>query len=282
MNIKVLNESVIGFKHKNNNRNMEDFSGSFVSENQEYAIAAVADGHGDFRCCRSYIGSQIAIEVVLEQFKKFSEQLNLNTEISISDLKEQLYFVFSNNIIKGWKMKCLQHFKENPMTFHEQEQYGKDFSTEYEPIVLYGTTLIAALRYADDLIVIQQGDGDVVMLYEDRRIDMPIHKDRRCYKNITTSLCDLDSEISYSMNIFDIKKSKIIACFLSTDGLKNSFDMDEEMFKFYSCLCTKILKGQSQWIDELSVLSMNGSHDDISVAGIYDLDQIERWIQTVY
>ena len=278
MNFKVFSKSIMGYSHWKSNRIMEDYSGFYKDLNQNILISVVADGHGDPRCCRSHIGSKLAVEIVLEQLNKFSQLLISNSNISIENLQDSLYEIFSNNIIKGWKVRCFEHYKENTISDVEKDLFCKDFETDYEPILMYGTTVIAALLYENHLIVLQQGDGNVVVLYKNGNIDMPIALDSRCRKNITTSLCDVDAENSFSLSIFDLEKDSIIACFIATDGIINSFKTTEEMYDFYTGVANLLSKGQIIKDECLLSLSEKGSQDDISIGCIYDETLLNQFI----
>lgn len=269
----VFNQSVRGSSHVQNKTRMEDFSASYQTEQKECSMIAVADGHGDSRCFRSHLGSQFAVEIAIDQFKAFFEALRLHPDMSVQNIKNNLYNVFSNNIFKGWKKKCLDHYKENPFTNEEISLCPE--VAEYDILHVYGSTLIAAMLYQNHLIILQQGDGHVVMAYEDGHFDMPVALDARCVGNVTTSLCDIDAEEKFTLSLFDTKQNKISACFIGTDGVEDSFANDQLTMSFYMKLAKEFVNHRLDLAQDFSKLSELGSHDDISVACIYDLSSLK-------
>ena len=95
MDIKKLfsfNKTVRGYNHISKDIPCEDFSTSFISENENYRIIAVADGHGSSACFRSSYGSKKAVEIVVDCFKNFVEGI-LDSE----EKEKEFYQMFFNN-----------------------------------------------------------------------------------------------------------------------------------------------------------------------------------------
>jgi len=172
----------------------------------------------------------------------------------------------------------------------------------------YGATLIAAAVTKDYWFGIQIGDGKLTAFYPDGSYDQPVPWDDKCYLNVTTSICDDDAMERARVYVKKrngfaaaidaigaIKKLKDdrpmpSAIFLNSDGVDDSFPIEDNMDhmakKFYYPVLRTFIdndddpaKGWKTSVDELANflpdLSKRGSGDDISVAGIIDMDAVK-------
>lgn len=284
-----------GFLHIKKDIPCEDSSGCFEDDDNRYAIAVVADGHGDPACFRADRGSKFAVKACIDSLRGFAETiLESKQEDESSSFIEKLSYgksaestmrQLTNSIISRWGELVSDDLANNPCTETELLMAG-DMAELYRKgnklLHIYGTTLIAALLVNDYLILIQQGDGRCDVFYEDGTVNQPIPWDDRCFENETTSLCDSDVVTSIRHCIISVKNNKPIACFLSSDGVEDSF-INEPMdgvHTFNRGLCAMFFTaGQERFLEELhSILpgfSESGSGDDVSVAGIFNVEKIE-------
>lgn len=301
----AFHKTVIGHLHILNGFPCEDASASYTSGNGRYHIIAVADGHGSKSCFRSRCGSKIATEVALENLQQFA-----NSILASEEIEERFYRdIFSNpryrqmtikrltdTIVAEWNDRVLEDYSNNPPT---HEEIGEDAT---EPVItnnlshVYGTTLIAALQLPQCLLLLQQGDGRCDVFYADGSVEQPIPWDIRCEDTTTTSLCDIDAAESIRNCIIDTVNKPVIACFLGCDGVEDAYrdtyealggshDLMGGVHSFYKDLICKL--SQNTQIDFENYLnemlpdfsangrfSRIGSGDDVSVAGIVDLEAI--------
>jgi hypothetical protein len=173
----------------------------------------------------------------------------------------------------------------------------------------YGATLIAAAVTEDFWFGIQIGDGKLTAFYPDGSYDQPVPWDDKCYLNVTTSICDDDAAerarvyvkkrkggaanidaIGAVKKPTEAKPDMPSAVFLNSDGVDDSFPIEDNMDhmakKFYYSVLRMFIeddddpaKGWEAAVKELADylpdLSKRGSGDDISVAGIIDMDAIK-------
>ena len=172
----------------------------------------------------------------------------------------------------------------------------------------YGATLIAAAVTEDFWFGIQIGDGKLTAFYPDGSFDQPVPWDDKCYLNVTTSICDDDAAerarvyvkkrngsaaaIDAIGAIKKLEDSRPLpsAVFLNSDGVDDSFPIEDNMDhmakKFYYSVLRMFIeddddpaKGWEAAVKELADylpdLSKRGSGDDISVAGIIDMDAVK-------
>jgi hypothetical protein len=172
----------------------------------------------------------------------------------------------------------------------------------------YGATLIAAAVTEDYWFGIQIGDGKLTCFYPDGTYDQPVPWDDKCYLNVTTSICDDDAaerarvyvkkrnggaaNIDAIGAIKKLEDSRPLpsAVFLNSDGVDDSFPIEDNMDhmakKFYYSVLRMFIEGDDDpakgWgasvrelAEYLPDLSKRGSGDDISVAGIIDMDAVK-------
>ena len=301
----TFHETVTGHLHVMNEFPCEDASSSFSEENGRYHIAIVADGHGSKSCFRSDYGSRVAAEVALECLQQFAEATLASVET-----EERFYLdIFSNpryrhmtvrrltdTILAGWHDRVSEDYNNNPPTIDEMGESAVEYQNGKNPTHIYGTTLIAALRIPQCLILLQQGDGRCDVFYEDGSVDQPIPWDSRCEDTTTTSLCDEDAADSFRSSVINLNEKAVIACYLGCDGVEDAYRDTYEglggshtlmggVHSFYKYLtCQLVQRGQEDfqlWLPEFlpkfskdGIFSRSGSGDDVSVSGIVDLDKV--------
>ena len=307
----VFHKTVRGASHIGRGTPCEDASTSFASvqENEKYYIAAVADGHGDPACVRSGAGTQKAVDIALDCLRIFAEAV-LHPDTELDSIKEDLFLArkreqhmkqLTDTILSRWSQAIYADLINNPLTDAELQAVGNSAADYYYWLKaadsnlfeegnpqtcaskklehFYGTTLMAALLVDDMLILLHQGDGRCDVFYQDGSVDQPIPWDDRCQGNVTTSLCDADAAVSVRTCVIDLSEKPILACYLGSDGVEDSFRNMEGTHVFYRKLsCKLIAHGLPNFLNYLEQtlpeFSTEGSRDDISVAGIVDLDAL--------
>lgn len=309
--VYTFHQTVKGYNHIIKNTACEDFSDSFSSDDKDYQIVVVADGHGASQCCRSKYGSQFAVESAMEQLKVFAEaEYGELHNIILEHSREQRATLkrITDSIIAEWYDKVTDHFSNHPIQLSECGEDDKLYKKLQDSVKnpnniphLYGTTLIAALKLPNALLLIQQGDGRCQVVWEDGTFEQPIPWDDRCVGNITTSMCDFDAIESIRTCVINPTKKKVVACYLGTDGVEDAYrDTYESLggshvemggvYTFYKNLSCEIAD-KNCFADEPDALvtmlsefsaaglfSKTGSGDDVSVAGFVDVDRIKPFL----
>lgn len=293
----TFHKTILGYVHKMKEIPCEDFSESCSDEDGQFHIAVVADGHGDEACMRSADGSRIAARITkycLEDFaEKYLKEMagnaaNSDKEILDKTIHDKLAIdnnareivlkQLTDTIISYWFSFVKNDLKERPLSLEDRKIAGDRLEH------IYGTTLIAALMLPDYLILLQQGDGRCDVFYEDGLVEQPIPWDTRCYENITTSMCDEDVVTGIRSHVIDLRERKVIACYLGTDGVEDSYRNMESTHNFYRSLTCKLNQvgkgGFKRYLSKyLPEFSRRGSGDDVSVSGIVDMDSIRDYTE---
>lgn len=278
-------DRVQGYLHITRSIPCEDYAEVYSAPDGRFHIAAVADGHGETSCVRSAKGSQFAAEAAVHCLKEFATSgLNGGTLSELqqprtaqADIKR-----LTDTILDRWNRRAMDDLHSIPLNEDElklagsfAEKYRRGENLEH----IYGTTLIAALLLPPFLVLLQQGDGRCEVQYADGHIDQPIPWDDRCCQNVTTSLSDSDAAEGFRHSVIDLREHPVIACYLGSDGVEDSFPDMAGTHAFYmdlSCeLAGRTMPDFYQYLDErLPDFSRRGSGDDVSIAGIVNPEEL--------
>lgn len=172
----------------------------------------------------------------------------------------------------------------------EQDAEESQFN-EYEKSCLknaritkaYGTTLMAFVRTPLYWFAFHIGDGKMLCCDINFNWREPVPWDCNCFLNITTSLCEHNPLHSFRY-AFSGRGDFPVAVMMGSDGIDDSWHTMERLQNFYSqTLGIFNDLGEEEAIrqlgDYLSTLSEKGSRDDVSMAGIIDMDAIRTGIE---
>ena len=291
-----------GESHKADNKPCQDASFSAVYDDG-LAIAIVCDGHGGERYFRSDVGSHMATEVICESVKTFVENVDktmfigqpfiaqeaitseevIKKQTPIDKAFRQLF----SSIIYQWNQKIAEHAANTAVSEWEQEhvpqKYLDELKTSETFEKLYGCTLMVYVQTPDYWFAFHLGDGKCVSFHQEGDLwQMPIPWDERCFLNKTTSLCDSNA-INEFRYCYEGDGKYPMAVFLGSDGMDDSFGEDPNLVNFYiqvvKMLVTEGREATVKSIEsDLPQLSKIGSKDDMSVAFIYNIDELKAHI----
>lgn len=283
--LNTFNVTVIGASHIKEGKVSQDFALS--GEGSDYAVAIVCDGHGGSKYFRSNRGSRIAAEqahsairdfmksrfVKLKQGGKVMDTLLSNPDAYLNQL--------SANIIFRWREAITDDYLLEPFTEDEKalltHKESDAFHSNEGWISAYGTTLLLVVRAQKFWFGLHIGDGKCVTVNSSGDFSQPIPWDDKCFLNQTTSLCD-EQALSHFRHIFS-RENLPVAAFIASDGVDDTFGTDEALHGFYKTILQLFTeKGLSRGVAELNnylpQLSEKGSQDDISIAGIISLKDL--------
>ena len=300
--IESYSFSCQGESHKADNKPCQDASLSAVFDDR-LAIAIVCDGHGGERYFRSDVGSRMATEVICESVKTFVENVDKTLFIGKPFIAEEAitseeivkkqtpvdiaFRQLFSSIIYQWNQKIAEHAANTAMSEWEQEhvpqKYLDELKTSETFEKLYGCTLMVYVQTPDYWFAFHLGDGKCVSFHQEGDLwQMPIPWDERCFLNKTTSLCDSNA-INEFRYCYEGDGKYPMAVFLGSDGMDDSFGEDPNLVNFYiqvvKMLVTEGREATVKSIEsDLPQLSKIGSKDDMSVAFIYNIDELKAHI----
>lgn len=310
--IVTFHETAIGHLHVMRNIPCEDYSESFSEENGKYYIAIVADGHGTTECYRSSVGSHLVCEVTLECLKEFAEANTREDTIEerfyndiLTNMRYQTMVIrqLTDIIIARWSDRVFEYHNSNPLTEEEKEllesKYDENRINEISQNILhiYGTTMMAALQLPKCAVLLHQGDGRLNIVFDDGSIEQPVPWDARCEDTTTTSMCDEDVATSIRSKILNLNERKVVGYLLGSDGVEDGYRDTYDDLGGTHCLLGGVKAFYKDLLCKMATLtedefkeylreflpafsadgkfSRSGSGDDVSVAGIVDIESIK-------
>lgn len=251
--------------------NVLDFVGSAPAKlfvNHKAAVTAHPSDNIDTLKRKASVASETVTEAdeqELQQAEQFEE--------SVADVREQDYHlaVLFGKIYTQWMQAIEQDMKEHPLSDAEAELLGGKRAEK-----AYGTTLQCYVQTPLYWLAFHIGDGKLTAYDLEAGWTEPVPWDCRCFLNLTTSLCDANPvpEFRYA---FDGTGQFPAAVVLGSDGLDDSWGTFGNLANFYSHVLLMFLDmDKSQAVAELDdylpKLSARASRDDMSVAGVINVD----------
>ena len=276
---KGFSHSVMGASHEKKGIVCQDSSAFEVGNG--YAVAVVADGHGSKKHFRSNLGSKFATESAVEVIREYIQDPDEFDRI-FSENHDRIIKGIEKQIIYSWNNKIRTHLNENPVTMKEKSKFEYDEFDEIPFESYYGTTLVVAVACRNYTFGFQIGDGSLVAVFEDGETSMIMDYEESNPANITSSMCNANAFTMFDS--FYVDSKKLIAIFVSTDGLYTSFGSDNDFLDYHT-----IIAGQLINVDALLPSLKNnlvkrshfGTEDDISMSCVFDPEILENNIDTI-
>ena len=195
---------------------------------------------------------------------------------AVENIREQdrLFCQLFACIYMQWCDAIQKDADDNPFT-----EFEKGCLKNAKIVKAYGTTLMAFVRTPLYWFAFHIGDGKMVACNRNMEWFEPVPWDCNCFLNMTTSLCN-SNPIPMFRYAFSGKGDFPSAVILGSDGLDDSWVTMDNLQNFYSHTLSIFNdlgeeKAVKELNDYLPVLSQKGSRDDMSMAGIVDMDEIK-------
>ena len=261
MSFKGYALSVKGASHEEVGEGCQDSARIFIAD--DFAVAAVSDGHGSEKHFRSASGSEMATRIAIRSICDFCERNHGLDKIFPANPAETARRIAAN-IICGWNSEIAAHIKLLPLNERERAIVKKHGGITNE--VMYGATLIVAGVTENICFGLQIGDGNFCALDNGGEMIFPMPEDSKIVGNLTTSLCD-NAAIGNFRHFYH--EGSCSGVMLSSDGLINSFLNESDFLKFGHRVLNAVGNGATSQLGEhLKTRSRSGSRDDISVSAI--------------
>lgn len=256
----ILAVSRRGASHCRNNTPCQD---AYALETQtigdKTAIAlAVADGHGDAQHDLSEHGAKIAVRLAVQELMEFFQHFYCE-ENSLSLLNRNFKQNFPRHIGRRWRQTIWQDAAKRVSSFSVKDE---------KTLKRYGTTLLAALILPDCLLLGQIGDGDILRVFPNGKIEEPFNNPTELITNYTDSLCSEAAEKLWKTAT--LQRLKEESLLLATDGLSNAFIEKSQFHTFANSLFARINEfgiesveaALPHWLDDYSE---KATGDDITL-----------------
>lgn len=249
---KVAGASALGSYHARDGRpNQDALAWTPPDGVGARIVAAVSDGHGAAIHFRSDRGARIAVERAVDVLARHMDD---------DDPVEE---ALACTIVHAWRSSVNADLLADPLTVR-----GARPGAALAP---YGTTLIGIAASAAELTLFQIGDGDLLLVYPDGRVDRPFAPDTDLVGEQTYSLCMDDAEAHVRTASFwrNGAGDWPLAALLSTDGVSKSFRTDAAFRDAARQLADQAKSDWAGFASELhrwlAAVSHHGSGDDATL-----------------
>lgn len=215
-------------------------------------VGSVSDGHGSAPHFRSDRGSQMAVEAAVAALEWGTDS---SEEIDLPELRRTL--------ANGWRKMVAEDIARHP--------YDKAVAYQEHP---YGATVLAMLADRDKMCLLQLGDGDIVLGYENGRMVSPIPQPEGLIGEQTYSLCLEQSEqyidTWFAHRDWDDELPDFVM--MATDGVSKSLVSEDAFMDLATQYRSRCLEGAEVFAQTLQALpawleslTARGSGDDASM-----------------
>ena len=294
--MRCFNYTCQGESHKSTNKECQDYSLAWQSDDGNTTIAIVCDGHGGSSYFRSATGARFAAEATLKQIQQFLSDVNIDTFstqslISVGTVEkietetgingvmrhlfESIYYHWRNAITEDGKRKITEWEQANV-----EQNYLDLLNDENRIVKAYGCTLMAYVQTKEFWFAFHLGDGKIVMLDSQFAFSQPVPWDEKCFLNKTTSLCNSEPVKDFRFCVQG-NGTFPVAMFLGSDGIDDTFGDGSKLYSFYGDIIKEIATRGQESVEttikeDLPQLSRIGSQDDMSVAVVYDESKVKE------
>lgn len=250
-------------------------------------ILAVSDGHGDKRSFRSRQGAQLAVKKMVETLREYLLRLQ-REELTLAEIEESVSNWLPRELVRRWRQAVLADIDRDPFTTDESKKLpAMERGAPADRYLVYGTTALAAAidkgviqgQEMIYMILLQIGDGDILITDKDCLIIHPLPSDARLFAQETTSLSAADAHKDFRARFLPLTDLQPALILLSSDGYSNSFEnitgFEEIGADYFWMIRTEGLAVVEAHLEEwLEETTREGSGDDITLGMIYNLEMI--------
>lgn len=237
------------------------------------AIVTVADGHGGARHFRSDTGARLAVEASVDVLRALAPRIDAASE---ADRAQLVAIDVPTQIVARWTERVRQHLVQSSVTDDEWQRVAAAEgpialdAVRADPVLAYGTTVLAAMVTERCVVLAQIGDGDILAVAPDGRTTRPLPADERLIGNRTTSLCQSGAQNDFRVVVLAAERVPLDLLLLATDGYANSFKTDADFLQvghdLFEMIRTDGVEAVAQRLPGfLAHASENGSGDDITL-----------------
>ncbi|MBU0493364.1 MAG: protein phosphatase 2C domain-containing protein [Chloroflexi bacterium] len=190
-------------------------------------ILAVSDGHGSPRYFRSHVGADLAVETAVWVIQDLLD--GQPDPANLTAIKRTAEDRLPREIVRRWQEAVAEHIRQSPLTPDElgtlegQKGVPAREAVTANPLLAYGSTVLAVLVAETFVLYLQLGDGDILVVSQDGQVTRPIERDERLFANQTTSLCSPDAWRDVQIRFQALVPPSPALILLATDGYANSF-----------------------------------------------------------
>jgi len=179
-------------------------------------ILAVADGHGDPRCVRADVGARLAVTAAADCSRSL---LRSHVTVDARDLVSRFAGTLVADVVQTWRTAVDRHLSQQPWQPAELALLDPGGSHR----LAYGCTLLLAVATGNAVVLVQIGDGDILLVRRDGATSRPVTQLTPLVGGETLSLAAADAVDCAAFRLIDIE-DHLRLLILASDGYANSFE----------------------------------------------------------
>ncbi|MFE2145229.1 protein phosphatase 2C domain-containing protein [Streptomyces sp. NPDC059456] len=218
----------------NKTRNQDYCEVSGLGTAEEPLIMAVADGHGSAVHARSHLGSRFAVDLFVEEARRFgalAQPRGDERPPSLAWLMHYAEHAFPRQLVSAWRDKVLGNWERT-------SSHREPGLSEERKVLLYGSTLVGAVLTPRVFAAWQLGDGELTVVDDAGRVTVPLAPAEADLGDETESLCTPEAWLRVRVHWAPVtapgRAPRLVA--VSTDGLSKSFASDRGFLQFMAGL----------------------------------------------
>jgi serine/threonine protein phosphatase PrpC len=216
---RAVGRSVRGASHRRGNiPNQDAIAWAPETASGSPLILSVADGHGAQASFRSATGSALAVDVAIGLL---TELIGGHAGAELDELRQAALRTLPRELPARWRRAVGEHAVANPLPASAGNPAKGDAA------IAYGSTLLAAAVTEEFVVLLQLGDGDILLVAESGEVRRPWLADRRFLGGETASLCTPDAWTHVRIDVQPLHPETHQLILLCTDGYANSFREDD-------------------------------------------------------
>ena len=279
-----MGATVRGASHERTGQPNQDAWRSWSSPDGLQVVAAVADGHGSPRSFRSHIGARLAVAAAICEGSSFLEAHQdddirpddeqwRDLELDLDNLDGRIVFRWDQKVRERWRRlpptpEELQGEPGQALPRPQGDQDGQGLAPD--GALAYGTTLLVAFATSSFLAFLQLGDGDILAVSTDGKVERAVERDERFIGNQTASMAMRNAGKQFRSKCWPYRQHLPGLVLLSTDGYANSYSNEDTFREVAADYFRQIQKhGMEEvgkrlktWLEEVTA---GGSGDDVTV-----------------
>lgn len=283
---RIVGKSVRGDRHVRQGLPNQDAMLWFPESGEGSPLmVAIADGHGSGKCFRSDEGSELAVSTAIKVMRNLLEVLPKTTNLSL--IKQWVEEKLPLQIVHCWRAAVADNLFVNRLRISELEKVKESKSPDtlrqivLNPLLAYGSTLLAVLVTESFIIYLQLGDGEILTVSATGEVCRPLPRDERFFGGETASLCIKDAHQDFRVGLQLLLDKPPAMILLTTDGYPDSFVDDASFLRVGPDILEiarsegleEVDKHLTSWLKEANE---KGSGDDATVGIIYRVNEVEE------
>lgn len=274
--MNVIGATVRGTVHEREGLPNQDAVAWSTSRHAERLVAAVSDGHGSRTAFRSHTGADLAVVAGVESGRELVDRLGPG---GVARFDESLGLPLVEETVDRWLAAVAADLGAQPLLEEELASLAQSdgpaarVRVEADPVLAYGATLLLAVVVEGFALLVQLGDGDILVVPASGPPTRPVPDDPRLLGNETTSLCMRDAKREFRFACVPVVADEPMVLLLATDGLGNAYPNDQSFRRVGTDLLERIrsrgLDVVERELDAYLHEASRHSGDDVTVAVIW-------------